>query len=146
MSCSGVGGVAVFAHGLAIQAQVLGDRCDRETLTDQILDDRVSLAGAHRGRRVVLLGRHRAVVCRGHRRGGVALLIFGVLGGLGGVRLEFVQVGAVCPDGLLGGVAQVVPQVPSVGDLDGLRCARSGGLGVGGGPVPADDLDLRVSA
>jgi hypothetical protein len=43
-------------------------------------------------------------------------------------------------DGLLDVFAQVVPQMPAVGDLD--RAWRAGGsaVSVGSGPVPADDL------
>jgi hypothetical protein len=32
----------------------------------------------------------------------------------------------------------------AVGDLDGVRCAVPGALGVGTGPVPADDLHAGV--
>ena len=43
-------------------------------------------------------------------------------------------------DGLAGVLAQVVPQVPAVRDLDRARRAGPGGLGVGAPPVPADHL------
>ena len=45
------------------------------------------------------------------------------------------------PDGVLG---EVVPQMPAVGDLDGVRCAVTGGFGVGAGPVAADHPCARV--
>ena len=44
-------------------------------------------------------------------------------------------------DALLGGFAQVVPEVPSVGDLEGLRGAAGGAFGEEGRAVTADDLD-----
>lgn len=47
-------------------------------------------------------------------------------------------------DGLSDGLAQVVPQVPPVGDLDRLRRAAGCRVGVGPGAVPADDLHARV--
>ena len=40
---------------------------------------------------------------------------------------------------LLGVFGQVVPQMPAIGDLDRVRRARPGALGVVAGPVPADD-------
>ena len=47
--------------------------------------------------------------------------------------------------GLLRVLAQVVPQVPAVGDLHRARGALAGAVGVGAGPVPADHGDARVS-
>ena len=49
------------------------------------------------------------------------------------------QAAAVPGDRLPGVFGQVVPQVPAVGDLDRVRHARPGALGVAAGPVPADD-------
>ena len=46
----------------------------------------------------------------------------------------------MCHDRLLGVFGQVVPQMPAVGDLDRLRGAVPGALGVGPGPVAADHL------
>ena len=43
-------------------------------------------------------------------------------------------------DGLLGVLAQVVPQVPAVRDLDGERSAGGGAVAVRRRPVSADDL------
>ncbi|WSU65580.1 hypothetical protein OG596_08835 [Streptomyces sp. NBC_01102] len=54
------------------------------------------------------------------------------------------EAAVVAGDGLLHGLGEVVPQVPGVGDLDGLRGGFPGGFRVGGGAVPADDLDLGV--
>ena len=67
----------------------------------------------------------------------------------GGLRIArfgggFSQVGTAGDDGFLYRVAQVLPQVEAVGHLDGVRSALPGALGVGAGPVPADDLHARV--
>jgi hypothetical protein len=45
----------------------------------------------------------------------------------------------------LDGLAEVVPEMPAVGDLDRLRCAAGGAIGVGAGPVPADDADTGMA-
>lgn len=45
----------------------------------------------------------------------------------------FVQVRSADSDRLLDGVAQVLPQVPPIGDLDGPGCSVTGALGVGAG-------------
>ncbi len=42
--------------------------------------------------------------------------------------------------------AQVVPQVPPVGDLHRVGCAGTGAVGVPAGPVPADHLHAGVGA
>lgn len=52
------------------------------------------------------------------------------------------QAGAVPVDTLLSGLAEVVPEMPSVSDLEGLRGAAGGAFGVEEGTVPADDLDF----
>jgi hypothetical protein len=49
-------------------------------------------------------------------------------------------------DGVFDVLGQVVPQVPAVGDLHGVRCAVAGGLRVGAGSVPAHDLDFRMAS
>jgi hypothetical protein len=53
---------------------------------------------------------------------------------------------AVARHGLLDVLGEVVPQVPAVGDLDGLGCASMGAVGVGAGAVAAHDLDAGVLA
>ena len=55
---------------------------------------------------------------------------------IGGAR----EAAAVRDDRLLGVFAQVVPQMPAIGDLDRARRPRLRPLSVGPGPVPADDL------
>lgn len=46
-------------------------------------------------------------------------------------------------DALLGGFAQVVPEMSPVGDLECLRGAAGGVFGIEGPAVAADDLDVR---
>jgi hypothetical protein len=48
-------------------------------------------------------------------------------------------------DGLLDRHAQVLPQVLSVGELPGLRCSGTGGVGVGLAAVAAHDADPGVA-
>lgn len=60
------------------------------------------------------------------------------------LRTRCVQAAVVAGDGLLDVFGEVVPQVPPVGDLNGLRGADAGAFGVGAGPVPADDLHAAV--
>ena len=59
-------------------------------------------------------------------------------GGCGG------EAAAMRDDGLFGIFAQVVPQVPAVGDLDRAGRPGDGSLSVGAGTVPADDLRAGV--
>jgi hypothetical protein len=47
-------------------------------------------------------------------------------------------------DRLLHVLAQVVPQVPTVGDLDRVRRGLAGSLGVGASAVPADHQGSRM--
>jgi len=54
------------------------------------------------------------------------------------------QAGAVGGDALLDGLGEVLPQVEPVGDLDRVRRAGPGAVGVGAGAVSADDLDAGV--
>jgi len=54
-----------------------------------------------------------------------------------------------CPvrdDGLLHRLGEVVPQVPSVSDLHGVRGTGAGAVGVGAGPVPTHDSHARMPA
>jgi hypothetical protein len=50
---------------------------------------------------------------------------------------------AVSADRPLDRLGEVVPQMPAVGDLDRLRCAAGGAVGVEAGAVPADHLGAR---
>jgi hypothetical protein len=52
----------------------------------------------------------------------------------------------VAGHGALHVLGQVVPQVPSIGALNGVGCAVAGGGRVGAGPVPADDAHAGVRA
>lgn len=49
-------------------------------------------------------------------------------------------------DRFLHGLGEISPEMPAVCDLLGLRGSGTSALGVGVGPVPADDLHLRVAA
>jgi hypothetical protein len=71
----------------------------------------------------------------------------GHLGGrIRGGGVQVTKVMAVLGDGPFDGLAEVVPQVPAVGDLDRLGCAADGAGGIGSGPVAADDLDAGVGS
>jgi hypothetical protein len=61
--------------------------------------------------------------------------------GLGRCRQQDVQAAAVLGDAPLGGLAQVVPKMPPVCDLDRLRRSGRGAFGEERRAVPADDLD-----
>jgi hypothetical protein len=49
----------------------------------------------------------------------------------------------VAADRALDGLAEVMPQVPPVGDLNGAGRAAAAAVGVDPGPVPADQLGSR---
>lgn len=99
----GGGGAGEFAHGVAGQAQFLGDRALTVAPVEQVVDCSVALAGAVRvavGRPHRLAGPGGALQfgdrgCRGRRSGDV-----------GG----FAQVGGVAGDAFVDGFAEVVPQ------------------------------------
>ena len=94
----------------------------------QLADFGVPPAGA-RGQ--VRLHRVRVRV----RVGGLRFLVLWLVLACGGGG----QAAAAVRGGGLGGpLAQVVPQVPAVGDLDRAGGALAGAFGVGAGPVPAD--------
>lgn len=57
------------------------------------------------------------------------------------MRRRGAQAASVPVDAFLGGFAQVVPEVPSVGDLERLWGTAGGAFGEEGGPVTADDLN-----
>jgi len=87
------------------------------------------------------------------RGGGLAVLngdrcgAFRRFFGLDGWRYGgFSQVGAVAGDRKHDVVAQVVDEMPPVGDLDRVGRAVPRAFGVGTGPVSADDLDARMPA
>ena len=63
-----------------------------------------------------------------------------------GRRRRFGQAGVVPGDQPLHMPAQVVPQVPPVGDLHRARRTVTGAIGVPAGPVPADHLYAGVGA
>ena len=49
-------------------------------------------------------------------------------------------------DGFFHGLAQVLPEVETVSDLHGLRCALAGAFAITAGAVPADHGHFRVAA
>lgn len=64
--------------------------------------------------------------------------------GFWGERRQVSQAGAMVSDGLLDRRGKVLPEMESVGDLQGLGGGGVGGLGIGAGAVGADDLDFGV--
>jgi hypothetical protein len=66
--------------------------------------------------------------------------------GAGGVGMRLGQAGATGVYRLLDRLAQVGPQVEPVGDLFGLRRSKACAFAISAGSVPADDLDLGMSA
>ncbi|BCL26370.1 hypothetical protein GCM10017557_12290 [Streptomyces aurantiacus] len=77
------------------------------------------------------------VPCRpGRQCGRLRLLLRSLRPCRHGAQAATVPIGA-----LLGGFSQVVPEVPSVSDLEGLRGAAGGSFGEAEGPVTTDDLD-----
>lgn len=66
------------------------------------------------------------------------LALFPVTGWFGS---QDAQALAVTGDGPLGGLAEVVPQVPPVGNLSRLGCPGRGAFGEERSPIPADHLD-----
>lgn len=74
------------------------------------------------------------VPCRPGRRRGRLRLFLRLLR----LSRRGAQAAAVPVDALLGGFSQVVPEMPSVGDLEGLWGAAGGSFGEEGGPVTAD--------
>lgn len=57
---------------------------------------------------------------------------------------RFAQLGTVLSDGLVDVVDEVLPQMEAVSDLGGLRCSRTGAVGVGAGTIPADHFHLGM--
>lgn len=97
-----------------------------------------ALAGAHRGAILPFARRGRPWEYVGGNRCDVGSnLRFG-----GGDRGG--QAGAVACHGAFDCLAEVVPDVPSIGDLHRVRCSRGGAFGVGAGAIAADDLHARV--
>lgn len=67
-------------------------------------------------------------------------------GFLRGLGCRLLQAAAVPGDHLVDRFGQVVHEVPAVRDLDRVRSAPGGAVGVGTAPVTADDLYTRVAA
>jgi hypothetical protein len=88
---------------------------------------------------------HRSRPAQHHRPAGPATADPPAVASLTQRRPAALPASVMCRDGLLHGLAQVVPQVPAVRHLQGLRGRGSGGFGVGAAPVAAHHLDLGVS-
>jgi hypothetical protein len=138
------------AHGAAFQLEPAADLGQRSAVGQQLLYCGVAFAGAYDQGPFAAAHVERPVrfgSCRLRVRGG-----FGVAGGLrsgvgnrAGGRVGFgghrgPDAGVMRGDGLVDGFAHVVPDMPSVRDLDGIRCTRAGAVAVGTRPVPADDV------
>ncbi|GGK63346.1 hypothetical protein GCM10011591_39530 [Nocardia camponoti] len=54
------------------------------------------------------------------------------------------QGSAMSCDSAFDGIAEVVPNLPPISDLDRVRCAFCGAFGVGTGLAAADDLDAGM--
>jgi hypothetical protein len=124
---------------MAGQAEHLGDLGVVPALGEQVMDRGVAFAGPCRQAAI-------AGLLAAGRLGRVALK---VAAGSSGLRVTglgggFSQVGAAGDDGFRYRGAQVLPYVKAVGHLDGVRCSLPGALGVGAGPVAADDLHAGV--
>ena len=132
------GGCAVeAADGLFGQAGLPHDRLDALAAGFQRLDLLVPLPGADCQGGILRApgggldrGLLRVRGLRGIRDDGVLRFIGG----------GFFQAAAVPGHRFARVLAQVVPDMPPVGDLDRLRGALACAVGVGAGPVPADDL------
>ncbi|KQV94250.1 hypothetical protein ASD08_14580 [Streptomyces sp. Root369] len=139
------------ANGGAVEPQFTADRGQCLALGQSLLHRLVAFGGAgHQSP-----GATREVECpvRRNERDTVRdgrLLGDQVPGGvhLGdqGCRERGPDTAVVGADRLLQGLGEVPPRMPPVRDLFGLRGTGAGALRVGAGPVPADDLHLRVPA
>src|SRR5579863_5579253 len=130
-------GVVEAADGSRGQASLARDRLDALALGFQCLDEVMPLPGADGERR--LPGAAGGSAGRGLLQAGD----FRGLGGSGLFRFSgggFFQAGAVPGRGLAHVLAQVVVDVPPVGDLLRTGCALPRAVGVGAGPVAADHL------
>ena len=129
----GAGGAGEPADGVAGQAELGGDSRQAAALGQQLVHVGVPAAGP--ARRSARCGAAGAAVCRrGCRPRRPAARR---------CRTAAAQVLAVPGDRPLDGLAEVVPQVPPVRDLDRVRCAAGAAVGVDPGPVPADHLRSR---
>jgi hypothetical protein len=121
------------ADGLDVQVQAAGDGGDRLAVFPQVLDCRVALGGPDHD--LVLRWRWW------RQRGWIGRWCGG-----GRLRGGFLQAATVAKHGLLDVFGEVVPQMPAIGDLDGVGCTLTGAVGVGAGAVPADHLGAWVLA
>ena len=128
-------GAEVAAHGLEVQVQFAGDRAHRQATFAQLMGLVIPLAGVLDPHRVRRPERHDQVHWVAWVKAGVRLA---------DDRLG--QAGMVYGDQPLHVPAQVVPQVPPVGNLDRGRRTVTGAVRISAGPVPADHLHPGVGA
>ncbi|HEV3288664.1 MAG TPA: hypothetical protein VG123_06700 [Streptosporangiaceae bacterium] len=142
----GAAGAGEPLHGLAVQSGDAADRGQRFAGVQPPVDLGVAFPGAcHQAAlpaaRVQGPGRRDLRACSLPRR----VVLWRVRNTrrvvAGGVAVAglVLQAAAMASHRLLGVFGQVVPQMPAIGDLDRVRRARPGALGVVAGPVPADD-------
>jgi hypothetical protein len=116
---------------------VAGYRPQILALSQKRMDGGMTLAGAHRDPILSEAFLHQlAHKTRGQLHRGWVCWRFGLP--------EGTQVNAVLGNGALDCFAEVVPQVPAVGDLDGAGCAPGGAFGMTTGSVPAQDLNIGM--
>src|SRR5262249_20945959 len=151
-------GPQVAAHGVAREARLLGDLADRlplaVTLTDLLipLDPPLpfGLSGLLACRRLA-----RGSLEDRRRLGGLCQLAGRLLPRLIGRILRWskwlsqhgrdrLDLATVTLEEAFEHLADVLEQVPAIGDLHGIGRGFGGGLGVGAGAVAADDLDTGV--
>jgi hypothetical protein len=133
----GASGAEVAADGVPGHAGLAHDPPDGRVPCFEGLDLLVALAGAGGGPGVP------GAAGGGLRRG--LLQVRDARGSRPGFRGGVVQAAAVAGHGPGRVLAEVVIQVPAVGDLDGAGGAAAGAVGVGAGPVPEDHLHLRLA-
>ncbi len=125
----GAGGAA---HGVAAHVQFPGDLTDAVPLGRQSMDGCVAFADTGLDRRHFLLG----------------IRIVG-----GGIVRQVISAAGCCLEAVVvlahaafDGGAEVLPEMEGIGDLDRVRGAGAGAVGVRTGPVTADDLRAGMFA
>ena len=131
---AGLGGEP--AHGLPVQAQDAGGLPLGAAFAQELVDGGMALEGTRYQGPLAAAHVPQPVRLGGRRGGGLAgrCAVCGP-----GVRSAG-EAAAVRGDRLLRVLAQVVPQVPAVRDLDSERRAGRSAIGICAGPVPADDF------
>ncbi len=121
-------GTGEAAHGAALEIELTRDLRDRAPGGEPLLNRRISLLGT-KDQTGLPDGRNDH---QGRDRG---LLVLGD---------GFAKTGVVAGDRPFDRLAEVVPEVPAIGNLHCLGRARASALRVGASSVSADDLDARM--